>query len=690
MSDVVVKTGWDNSGIIGGSREAVGIVRRASQQAQEIMSRFGGVAKVALGFGGLALSGAAIKRTLQRYDDLADASARLNETAETIQRVEAASMRLASVDVNGLTKSFLFLEKALAEKSDKGVQALNRLGVTAEGLAGMTLDQKVFALRDAFEEARNKGAGYTEMLALMGKSAGELIPLFQASREEIQGWMDGANVLSDAAVMKLAELNDKADQFTGNMQTGLAALLAMVAGAGEMAGSLVSKAVGGQDATWDEMIYSLVDRVVDLYPWDKLVGTGIDDALYDAFGSAAADARALEVERKRAAAATAQAEQAAIAETEAAREAAAKKEKEDMQARMKLLHEMRTLALQIEAAKLDLMPDAQKLEALAGRLAEVFSESGMNAGVDIGSVAELEALLQRQQAAGDVAGAAQTLKSLKAALDIEKELAAIQAKMRNEGAARAEAEAALQARREELELEIQIQEAIQRTADEENKEVQALQRQLAVQREQERLMQSLNLSSSEALSLAERRVDAELAAAEAIRAAEKARGQAESKRGLLEEFRILEAKASGQSELAAKLEKEAAIRQRAKQIMEETGASQERAMQIARRIQELQERAEERARGGSSSHGSDDGRRKIRSITGERRDEIMAAFRDGGLNAFYRAQARTLDGSRVIPVGKLFDAEQRRAREGGDSAIQSDIKDVLLRVESQLERINVG
>ena len=84
-----------------------------------------------------------VRSVLNEMDDLADTALRLNESTETLQRVEYASKILAGVDLSGITGSFLKLEKALGDVENKAAgDALAHYGVSAESLARLPLEQR--------------------------------------------------------------------------------------------------------------------------------------------------------------------------------------------------------------------------------------------------------------------------------------------------------------------------------------------------------------------------------------------------------------------------------------------------------------------------------------------------------------------------------------------------------------------
>lgn len=163
---------------------------------------------------------AGIKAIMNEMDDLADLASKLGESPEVLQKVGQAAERLASVDINGVAASMLKLERALGDvENTAGRDALAHYGLSAEQLMSLPLDEKILALSGAFQKARDEGTGLADLQDLMGRSAADLIPLFEASGAEIRGYFESTAVVADEAVYQIAALNDEFDHFVENMKT---------------------------------------------------------------------------------------------------------------------------------------------------------------------------------------------------------------------------------------------------------------------------------------------------------------------------------------------------------------------------------------------------------------------------------------------------------------------------------------
>lgn len=169
---------------------------------------------------------AGLKSILNSADDLADAAERLNEMPEVIQRVGFAAQQTSSVGIDGLVSSFTKLEKALGDTDNKAAaEALERYGITAQSLIAMPLDQKVLAIADAFTKARSDGTGYNDLTQLIGRSAADLIPLFQTGKTELEAMFAGAPAMANETVFAMAAMNDQIDAFFAKGKSNIAQFL---------------------------------------------------------------------------------------------------------------------------------------------------------------------------------------------------------------------------------------------------------------------------------------------------------------------------------------------------------------------------------------------------------------------------------------------------------------------------------
>lgn len=158
---------------------------------------------------------AGIKGSLQFADDIADLSEKLNESAETLQRVDFVAQQTASVGIDQVTKAMLKLERNLGDiENTRVADALGRIGISAGDLVGLPLDEKLIALSEGFQEARRTGVGLADLQDLLGRSGQELIPLLNQSGDALREMFEGAPAMADEMITKMAIMNDQFDAVT--------------------------------------------------------------------------------------------------------------------------------------------------------------------------------------------------------------------------------------------------------------------------------------------------------------------------------------------------------------------------------------------------------------------------------------------------------------------------------------------
>jgi hypothetical protein len=204
----------------------------------------------AAAFAGLAGAVTAIKGTTSAYGDLMDAADKLGETPEVLQRVQFAA-ELSGNSLDGVASSMIRLEKALGDADNEAAaKAFENMGLSAQKLAAMPLDEKMIALAEAFQQSRASGTSFNDIMTLMGKSAADLIPMLSTNTQELRKLMDEASVLPASAVQSLATLDDAIDTSVTHVKTGFGSILAMGKGLVDMlAGASFGDALGTSDET---------------------------------------------------------------------------------------------------------------------------------------------------------------------------------------------------------------------------------------------------------------------------------------------------------------------------------------------------------------------------------------------------------------------------------------------------------
>ena len=198
-------------------RQRAGEMRTATSG---LGASFAGAARSLLPAVTVAGFGASIKSALQQADDIADLKISLNETAESLQRVDFAAQQMASVGVKDVANAILRLERNLGDlQSTTAGDALANLGVTAEQLARLPLEEKIVALSRAFQQARETGTGVDAVMDLLGRSGANLIPMLGQTEEALRDMFANAPVVADELIDRMAILNDQFDGLVAKSKT---------------------------------------------------------------------------------------------------------------------------------------------------------------------------------------------------------------------------------------------------------------------------------------------------------------------------------------------------------------------------------------------------------------------------------------------------------------------------------------
>lgn len=458
-------------------REAGGLSPAFAQAGQDI--------RAMLPAAGVAAIVGGVRQIIGEMDDLADTALKLNEGTETLQRVGYVA-GLSGSSLDAVAASALKLEKALGEvENKKAAEALANLGITGERLASMPLDDKLIALADAFQQARTTGTGYNDLLALMGKSAGDLIPLLSASGEELRGMFAEAPVLADSAVQGMAALNDEVDAFITRSKSGFGALIAM-------GGGLL----------------------------DMLGGASFGDAFGTSDDAAAAAAKR-DRDRQTQAAAQEQARlEAALAAERKEAEAEALKQQEEKQKRLERIAELQESVTRQEIARLD---PADQLVQLTELQRQKIDEMRAAGGLFFDATVEGMAKFAQAQAQNGSAGAEETLRRYQEVLRIQQQITSLNNGLRDEAAGSSAAEARAKAAENEAwwnkmiaeEKERQAQADARRSIDEEiallqakatgqTRLVEAMERELEIRRRTQEIMARAGMGEEEARAAAAR------------------------------------------------------------------------------------------------------------------------------------------------------------------------------------------
>jgi hypothetical protein len=167
--------------------------------------------------GGILAFGEFIKGMGEEASQIRNIARTLGESTDSIQHLQKAA-KIAGVDIESITKSFLKLEGALGDKENsKAAQAFADLGISGEKLASAKIEDKVLMLAQAFEQARRTGSGYHDMQELIGKSAASLVPLLAQGSERLEEFLN-KGVLKEEDLLRLEQMDEKLQSIMGKLK----------------------------------------------------------------------------------------------------------------------------------------------------------------------------------------------------------------------------------------------------------------------------------------------------------------------------------------------------------------------------------------------------------------------------------------------------------------------------------------
>ncbi len=206
MADISLSSEVDTSGVAAGMASIENQVQRT---ANSIGSKISGL-----------FSAGAIAAELSKILDFAETihreSARFGVDAEQLQIVANAAKQLG-LDIGTVARGMNLLEinaqKAL-DPTTKQALAVEHLGISAKAFAALSVDQKFFALADAYQRSAQDGQAYADVAELIGRRNTEMIPLLAKGSDAIRSQGAALGVMSEDTVRYLAETKQQWNTFS--------------------------------------------------------------------------------------------------------------------------------------------------------------------------------------------------------------------------------------------------------------------------------------------------------------------------------------------------------------------------------------------------------------------------------------------------------------------------------------------
>lgn len=208
--------------------------RKMQQAARQSKMLGGGVgflnSKLAA-LGGLLVGGITIRgltnmigTSMKLLDVLAKTSDKLGIDSKALAGLQHAA-NITGVSVEAMTKGLQNMARRVAEATEgtgEGVDALNALGLSANNLSGLTMDQQFLAIADAMGRVGNQGKKVQVAFDLFGRGGVDMLNTMALGRDGLQQMMQEADALGIAMnrvdLAKVEQANDAMTRVKGAMQ----------------------------------------------------------------------------------------------------------------------------------------------------------------------------------------------------------------------------------------------------------------------------------------------------------------------------------------------------------------------------------------------------------------------------------------------------------------------------------------
>ena len=164
-------------------------------------------------------------------DELKTTAAQMSTAEYTVTPEELQRMRktanLIDTDVETIVAARSKLLKGLGNDTKATLSAMEVLGIDTDGKSGIDL---FWEAGDAIMKLGTDAEQEANATALFGKSWKELIPLFQAGREEYDKTMESWSVVENDQIDNLGKMDDQYQKLSGEWETFQNEILATFAG----------------------------------------------------------------------------------------------------------------------------------------------------------------------------------------------------------------------------------------------------------------------------------------------------------------------------------------------------------------------------------------------------------------------------------------------------------------------------
>ncbi len=222
-----------------------------------------------------------VKELMDELDRVKDLSVRFGESAESIQRVDEAA-KIAGSDIEIVAKSIGKVSLAALKAARDGgpmADAFKSVGINVQEFIEAPLEKKLLMLSEAYQKASNSTEGLARMQELLGKGAGELIPLIAEGPEKLQASFDEAHVSAQNVVDAVDEFNDTLTKMKGYAASTFGFIIQLFMSVGKTVGGIIGTIIGAFEVMFNTQVrgWSLVGDAAKAAMTGNL--KGVKDAL---------------------------------------------------------------------------------------------------------------------------------------------------------------------------------------------------------------------------------------------------------------------------------------------------------------------------------------------------------------------------------------------------------------------------
>jgi hypothetical protein len=211
VGGLIIRIGTDVTGLTNGMRQAETTLGRVGLLAGNTTKLFTGLAAGLAGVGLVAF----VKSTIDTIDAQSKLAYRLNTTVESIQSLAHAA-DLSGIASEALTGQLGVLNTRLGQAARDGAspaaEALRRMGLSAQELIALPVDERLAVIADRFVELRMNTQAQGDALRQLGIRNQEMLNLMEgggaqirAAREEVRRY---GMAVTDVDAKSIEEAND--------------------------------------------------------------------------------------------------------------------------------------------------------------------------------------------------------------------------------------------------------------------------------------------------------------------------------------------------------------------------------------------------------------------------------------------------------------------------------------------------